>query len=100
MNSVCSIDWNFCSINRSGEGDYPGVSVYFDRYSIPVRSIETCENWISAEFSDNCSEHLKMFQALWTVLWNILTLYMYLLKGYNPMGINRGLCSLENSEHK
>ena len=59
-------------------------------------------NWLklkitefSVEFFSDCSESLKRFQALWKVLWNILTLHMCFLMKYNPMGINRGLCSLE-----
>ena len=111
-NLVCSIDWNFCLIDRSGEGNYLRVFACFDWYSIPIQSIEksfrsildssqsikTCENWISAKFSDNCSEHLQRFQALWTILWNILTLHIYLLKGYNSIGINRSLYSLEKKK--
>ena len=50
------------------------------------------------ELSDDYSERLKRFWALWTVLWNILILYTCLLMKYNPMGINRGLCSLETQE--
>ena len=112
QNSKCLIGRNFCLINRSGEGNYLGVFTCFDWYSILVRlikksfqsmhdssrSIETCENRISVEFSDNCSKRLKRFQVLWMVLWKILTLHTYLLKGYNTMGINWGLCSLETQE--
>ena len=47
------------------------------------------------KFSDKYSKCLKRFQALWMVLWNIFTLHTCLLMEYNPMGINRGLCSLE-----
>ena len=43
-----------------------------------------------------CFERWEMFYFLWTVLWGILTLHSYLLKGYNPMGINSCLCSLDN----
>ena len=75
----------------------------FDSYSIKQMSIASIEtnSWpietrkteFSVEFSSNyISECLKRFQALWTVLWNILTLYTCLLMKYNPMSINRGLC--------
>ena len=50
------------------------------------------------ELSDDYWERLKRFWALWTVLWNILILHTCLLLKYNPMGINRGLCSLETQE--
>ena len=50
------------------------------------------------ELSDDYSERLKRFWALWTVLWNILILHTCLLMKYNPMVINRGLCSLETQE--
>ena len=50
------------------------------------------------ELLDDCSERLKRFWALWTVLWNILILHTCLLMKYNPMVINRGLCSLETQE--
>ena len=43
----------------------------------------------SAKFTGACSESSKMFQALWMVLWKILTLHTCLLMKYNPMGINR-----------
>ena len=59
------------------------------------RLIENRETGFSVEFSSDCSERLKRFQALLTVLWNILTLHMYLLMKHNSMGINRGLYSLE-----
>ena len=59
------------------------------------RPIENRETGFSVEFSDDCSERLKRFQALLTVLWNILTLHMYILMKHNSMGINRGLYSLE-----
>ena len=72
----------------------------FDQFSIPLDRSKLVKTNFFAEFSDNYSKHLKMFQALWTVLWNILTLQMYLLKGYNPVSINRGLCSLQNSKFK
>ena len=49
----------------------------------------------SAKNFGNCFESLKKSHALWTVLWNILTLYTYFLIKYNSMDINRGLCSLE-----
>ena len=62
------------------------------------RLIENCEIGFSAEFSSDWSERLKRFQALLTVLWNILTLHTCLLMKYNPMGIYRGLCSLETQE--
>ena len=54
----------------------------------------------STKFFGECSERLKWFQALLIVLWNILTLHTCLLMKHNPMSINRGLCSPENSEHK
>ena len=60
------------------------------------RPIENREMRFSVEFSGDCSERLKMFQALLTVLWNILTFHSCLLMKCNPMGINRDLCSLEN----
>ena len=90
----------------------PRVSGFLERCSIPVRLIEKStrsiesnfqpienrETGFLAEFFGDCSERLKRFQALLTVLWNILTLYTYLLMKHNPMGINKGLCSLENSK--
>ena len=59
------------------------------------QSIETRKTKFSTEFSVNYSECLKMFQVLWMVLCKILTLHTCLLMEYNPIGINRGLCSLE-----
>ena len=87
----------------------PGVSGCLDRYLIPIwlikkstqliecnfRSIENRETGFLAEFSGDYSERLKRFQTLLTVLWNILTLHTCLLMKHNPMGINRGLRSLE-----
>ena len=79
----------------------------FDRYSIPARSIEKSiwsieshKTGFSADFSEDYSKRLKMFQALWMVLWNILTIHTCLLMKYNPMGINKGLCSLETNSIK
>ena len=72
-----SIDWMLFSIERTPQ------------------SIETQKLNFLLNFSGDCSEMLKRFQVLWTVLWNILTLYTCLLMKNNPMGINRGLCSLE-----
>ena len=57
---------------------------------IPLDQTRLVKNWISAKFSNNYFERLKMFQTLWMVLWGIVTLYTYILRGYNPMGINRG----------
>ena len=62
--------------------------VTFDRSKIVKQDF-------SAEFSGDYSESLKSFQALWTVLWNILTFHTCFLMKYNPIGINRDLCSLE-----
>ena len=97
-NSVFSIGWSFFSINWNDGEKNPEVSGWFDCYSIPVwsiernsRLIETQKTEFSAEFSSHYLESLKRFQALWTVLWNILTLHTYLLMKYNPMGISRGL---------
>ena len=42
----------------------PGVSKCLNRYSIPVQSIESREIRFSVEFSSNCLERLKRFQAL------------------------------------
>ena len=109
QNSICSIDWSFCSINQSDEENKPRVSTWFNCCLIHVRSnekspqsmldssqsIKTHKTKFSPEFSINYSECLKRFQALWMVLWKILTLHTCLLMEYNPMGINRGLCSLE-----
>ena len=109
QNSICSIDRNFCSINRSDEENKPGVSTGFNCCSIPIwsiekspqsmldssQSIETHKTKFSTKFSVNYSECLKRFQALWMVLCKILTLHTCLLMEYNPIGINRGLCSLE-----
>ena len=77
--------------------------------SIAVRSIEKStwsiesnfwpiknrETRFFVEFSGDCTERLKRFQALLIVLWNVLTLDMCLLMKYKPMGINRSLCSHE-----
>ena len=109
QNSICSIDQSFCSINRSDEENKPRVSTWLNCCLILVRSIEkspqsmlnssqsikTHKTKFSTEFFDKYSKCLKRFQALWMVLWNILTLHTCLLIEYNPMGINRGLCSLE-----
>ena len=57
--------------------------------------IKNHETGFSVEFSGDYLERLKRFQALLTDLWNILTLHTCLLMKYNPMGINRDLCSLE-----
>ena len=105
QNSICSIDWSFCSINRSDEENKPGVSTWFNCCSIPVQSIKkSLQSMLNSsqsiethktKFSVNYSECLKRFQALWMVLWKILTLHTCLLMEYNPMGINRGICSLE-----
>ena len=91
-----SIGRNFYSINWNYEENNPGVSGWFDRYSILVwlieknsRSIKTRKTEFFAEFSNNCSECLKRFQALSMVLWNILTLHTCLLIKYNPIDINR-----------
>ena len=87
----------------------PGVSRLFDLYLILVRSIEKSIQSIERtsqsietrkvnflqNFSSDSSKRLKRFQAFWTLLWNILTLYTCLLMKYNLMSINRGLCSLE-----
>ena len=81
----------------------------FNQCLIPIRSteksirsikrnywpVETRKTEFSAKFFGNCSECLMMFQALWTVLWNILTLHTCLLMKNNPIGINRRLCLLE-----
>ena len=84
-----SIDRNFCSIDQNDEENNLGVSGWFDRYSILVRSIEksirsiernsqpieTGKTEFSAEFFGNCLECLKRLQVLWMVLRNILTLH-------------------------
>ena len=86
-----------------------GVSRWINCYSNPVRSIENSTQLIkmnfrsiesrktrfSVEFSSGCLEILKRFLALRMVLWNIFTLHTCLLLKYNPMDINRGLCSQE-----
>ena len=109
QNSICSINRNFCSINRSDEENKHGVSTGFNCCSIPIwsikkspqsmldssQSIETHKTKFSIEFSVNYSECLKRFQVLWMVLCKILTLHTCLLMEYNPISINRGLCSLE-----
>ena len=108
-NSVSSISQRFCSIDWSDEKNNPGVSTWFSGCLIPIRSIEkslrlmlnssqsieTRKTKFSAKFYSNCSEWLKIFQVLWTVLRNISTLHTCLLMKYNPMGINSGLCSLD-----
>ena len=99
---IFSIGQNFGLIDRNDEENNLLVSGWFDRYSILVRSIEksiwsiernsraikTRKTKISVEFSSNCSECLKMFQALWAVLWNILTLHMCILMKHNSISIN------------
>ena len=104
--SVFSIGRNFDSIDQNSKKNNPGVSRWFDRYSIlvqsnekSIRSIERTSRSIKTRklnflqnFSCDCSEKLKRFQVLWMVLWNILTLHTCLLMKYNPMDINRGLC--------
>ena len=91
-----SISQNSCSIDWNDEENDPRVSGWFDCYSILIRSIEksirsiernsqpikTRKTEFSANFSSNCSECLKRSQALWTVLWNILTLHTCLLMKY------------------
>ena len=63
-----------------------------ERNSWPIKTHKT---EFSVEFSSDYSKSLKRFQALWRVLWNILTLHTCSLMKYKPMGITRGLCSLE-----
>ena len=73
----CLIDWMLFSIERTPQ------------------SIETQKLNFMLNFSSDCSEMLKRFQALQTVLWNILTFYTCLLMKNNHMGINKDLYSLE-----
>ena len=103
-NSAFSIGQKFSSIDQKWKENNPGVSECLDRYSIHVRPIkksirsiesnfrpiENRETRFSTEFSGDYSKRLKRFQALLTVLWNILTLHICFLMKYNPIGINRG----------
>ena len=68
----------------------------FNRFLITLDRSRLVKTEFSIEFFGNCFERLKMFQALWTVLWNVLTFHTCLLMKYNLMGINSGLCSLDN----
>ena len=97
------LDWNFGSIDWNGKKiilEFLDVLIATQfLFNRSKRALDRSK-WIfdqskvknqdfSAEFSGDGSVCLKRFQALWTVLWNILTFHTYLLKGYNPMGINR-----------
>ena len=92
---------------ENGKKKNPGVFGCLDCCSIPIRLIRKSTRSIKRnfwpietrkiEFSGDCSERLKRFQALWMVLWDILTLHTCLLMKYNLMDINRGLCS-QNSK--
>ena len=82
--------------------DSIGIRILVDRLKKSIRliennsqSIENRRTEFSKESSSDYFKSLRTFQALWTVSMKILTLHTYLLKGYDPMGINRGLCSLE-----
>ena len=102
------LDWNFGSIDWNGKKiilEFLDVSIIawflFNRLKKVFDRSKGIFDWaniknqdFSTEFSGDCLESLERFQALWTVLWNILTLYTCLLIKYNPMGINRGLYSL------
>ena len=110
-NSKISIfNWSKLWLDRSKMvRKNPGVSGCLDCCSIPIRPIEkstrlirsnfrlieNCEIGFSTEFSSDYSERLKRFQAMWTVLRNILTLHMCFLMKYNLMGIYKDLCLLE-----
>jgi len=87
--------------------DSIGIRFLVDRSKKSIRSIESnslsienCRTKFSTESSSDCSESLRTFQALWTVLMKILTFHTYLLKGYDPMGINIELCSFEIVSYK
>ena len=77
--------------------DSIGIWFVVDQSKKSIRSIENCRTEFFAESSSDCSESLRTFQALWMVLMKILTHHMYLLKDYDPMSINRGLCSIERN---
>ena len=64
----------------------------FDLSKSNFRPIENHETGFSTEFFGGCSEKLKRFQALLTVLWNIFN--SPYVPFDEPMDINRGLCSL------
>jgi len=76
-------------IDRNDKENNLGVTRWFNRYSIPVRSIdwntwpiETRKTKFLAKFLGNYFECLKRFQALWMALWNILTLHTFFLMKY------------------
>ena len=108
-NTTFSIDRNFSSIDQNGkekilESLDVSIATWFlfnwskralDQSKITFDQSKIVKQDFSTEFSGDYSESLKRFQAFWTVLWNILTLYTCFLMKYYPIGITRGLCSLE-----
>ena len=111
-NIAFSIGRNFSSINQNGkekilESLDVSIATRFlfdwskralDRLKVTFDRSKIVKQDFSAEFSSDCLKSLKRLQALWMVLWNILTLHTCLLMKHNPMGINRGLCLLEIQE--
>ena len=60
---------------------FDSCSIDRKKHSIDLKELSTDETWkieLSAEFSSDYSKSLKMFQVLWTVLWNIFnSTYMH-----------------------
>ena len=89
-----SIGWEFLSINRMLFSI--DTRFLFNRskraFNWSKGNLDQSRLWkteFSAEFSVTNLNVWKRFQALWTVLWNILTLHTRLLMKYNLMSINR-----------
>ena len=92
-----SIGRSFGSIDRNGkekilESLDVSIATWFlfgqskralDRSKVTFDQSKIVKQDFSAEFSGDYSESLKSFQALWMVLWNILTLHRCLL--INPI---------------